>query len=138
MSDHPTKRIGIFDVDRVFSLPKWARELIYTLEGKIARACAAIRIDAGHDSSGNPLRAYVVIHPVQGLIAAVPEGYYGRSCLDADPDRAVLRGVLPTPSPWANAPTFMVTRSEYRATVKAWGPEGVDRTAALVMLGVKS
>lgn len=70
----------------------------------------AIRLNAGHDTNGNPRRVYVVLRDGQ-LFDAIDEGYHGSSALaDKYPQ-------------FADKPvyTFATTPKEYRQLVKDGG-----------------
>jgi hypothetical protein len=62
-----------------------------------------IKINAGHDPSGNPQRGWAVVDAESGdLVDFVDEGYQGR---------AVLKAAYPEAS---EGPEFHVPKSEYR------------------------
>lgn len=125
------------DGPRILNAPKWACDYLYTLEGVIDRICVAVRLDAGNDTNGNPRRLYLVIHPTIGVVASIAEEYHGPRCLDVDPDAGALRSLLPAPGPLANAITMSTTASEYRSTVKEYGPGSIARLGAFKALGVR-
>lgn len=95
-----------------------------------------IRLDAGTDKAGNPMRVYVVSCNERGVVAAIDEGYEGKKALTNDPDEAAIMNLFPTmgfgtfaytPNPLADVVTFQTTVSEYRKLLKEYGPGSEGR-----------
>lgn len=66
-----------------------------------------IRLDAGHDRSGNPRRCFVLFGPAMVIRAVYDEGYRGYHAVPSNMLRAAM-----------DAPTFSTTPDEYRHLVK--------------------
>ena len=43
--------------------------------------CSVIHLNAGIDTNGNARRAFLVMHPSDGVVACIKEDCYGRSAL---------------------------------------------------------
>lgn len=71
----------------------------------------AIKLDAGHDRSGNPRRIWVILDTVKdAYVASVPEGYRGPTA---------LKETLPARARYVEAGTFRITATEYNALIKS-------------------
>lgn len=81
-----------------------------------------IRLDAGHDTNGNPRRVFVVLDKDSDVLAAVDEGYAGSHALEE-----WIPGALGSRLRRANYPTFATTGAEYRGLLRDYGPRGVIR-----------
>ena len=63
----------------------------------------AVKVNAGHDTNGNPRRGWVTINTRKGdMVDFLDEGYHGRSALTSECPRCV------------EGPEFAVTPGEYR------------------------
>lgn len=72
-----------------------------------------IRLNAGHNSNGNPRRVFVTL-AAGDIVAAYDEGYAGTGAITNRHHRAVYGGL-----------TFATTPAEYRALVRVYA--GADR-----------
>lgn len=43
--------------------------------------CVVLHLNAGNDNNGNPRRLFLVMHPIEGMIGAIDEGYCGIDAL---------------------------------------------------------
>lgn len=79
---------------------------------KQRKAIAMIRLDAGHDSNGNPRRMFVALGTNSDILGAWDEGYDGFQAVPLAYRK--LAG---------DAPTFATTPGEYRVTLQQHGGE---------------
>lgn len=97
-------------------------------------ACAVVHVCAVNDRSGNPRRLYLLIHPIQGAVAAIDEEFAGTRCLVNDPDAEALRAFLGHPGALGDAVTLSVHPAEYHSLLKGYGPGAPKRKEALEAL----
>lgn len=97
------------------------------------RVCSVIHLDAGQDSNGNPRRCFVLVHPIQGPLAACDEGYEGTAALETDPDASQIQAYRPTTGHGTFQRYVGVSLrvrclvSEYHETLREYGPKGKGR-----------
>ena len=108
--------------------------------------CAILHMCASNDVNGNPRRAFVAVHPILGMVAAVSEGYRGTAAMRewlrpvTGPDRssdAYTRDVVRLLS--RRATRVNVKPSEVRQVVRAqFGAEVEAPSASEVLAALET